>query len=196
MDPLIEYQNRWIPYRLKSVEIMNLAIRLVSSWDDSPEMEIYFDGRLQLEGKSTGFTNAAIEAGVLHSRALLDFLGLKLKPRKTDRLIERQKKRWANDIVIEDFGLSRVSVEDAVSKYPGEPDEAEASLATPIALSNSFVAHNSSIIPRDPEQWRLLEIGSRGIPALVISYFYTRKGLVAPDFHLPSRQRNEEGWTR
>jgi hypothetical protein len=40
-------------------------------------MEIYADGKLIADGNLNGFINPAIEAGLVHCRALLEFLGLK-----------------------------------------------------------------------------------------------------------------------
>jgi hypothetical protein len=65
-----------IPYRMFAVSTLNLATRLQTAADKPQAMEIYVDGKLRIEGNLFAFTNPAIEAGLVHCRALLEFLGL------------------------------------------------------------------------------------------------------------------------
>jgi hypothetical protein len=67
-----------IPYRMHAVEILNYALRLRSIWSDAPAMTMHVDGKQVMEGNLNAFTNPAIEAGLVHCRALLEFLGLRL----------------------------------------------------------------------------------------------------------------------
>lgn len=168
---------------MQTVDIFRYALRLHLAWDEPRKMEIYFDGKLQIEGRSTAFTNGVIEAGVIHCRALLEFLGLQLQKGSMNRFKQRAGRR--DDVGIEDYGLDLITVEQAVSKYTGSTDEAEAALATTIRTANKFIAHNTMSLPVDPEQAHYLEIASRGVPALVVSCFYTPLKLAAPDYKLP-----------
>src|SRR5690348_17010952 len=97
-----DYLKHIIPYRMKAVAIFNLAAKYVKSWDAPKRLEIYFDGKLCIEGLSTAFTNSNIEAGIIHCRALLEFLGLRCDPRDPSKLSVRVGKR-DDDFVIEDF---------------------------------------------------------------------------------------------
>ena len=159
-------------------------------------MEIRFDGKLTIEGTSTGWTNPVIEAGLVHCRAMLEFLGLRLDHRKPDQLKERTNKH-PDDVVIEDYGvdgrpLNRVTIADAVAKYAGPPDEAHQALARLIFTANKGHIHSTSETFDDLEQNRLLEIASRGVPSLVISYFYIPLGMPEPSYRIKSRKPGDE----
>ena len=41
----------------------------------------------------------------------------------------------------------------------------------------------------NPEDTRLIEIASRGLPSLMVSYFYTPLGLPRPDSKIATRPR-------
>jgi hypothetical protein len=135
-----EYINRIIPYRMNAAAVLNLALRYVRQWDSPRKLEIYFDEKLSNRGLSTAFTNPAIEAGVMHCRALLEFIGLKCDGKNPNKLVQRGSGR-ADDFVIEDFSgtngkLQRVSVQAALAAYAGSAEEAEKSLATVIRCAN------------------------------------------------------------
>lgn len=193
MDPLAQHRDQIIPHRMGAVEILNMALHLHPTRErPTPrQMKIYFDGKLEIDGLSTGFTNGAIESGILHCRVLLEFLGLKLKPGSINRLSQRLRKR-SDDIGIEDYNLDKVTVTQATSKYNGSPQEAENALATVIFTAHKYLAHNTTmLLPENPDQNRLIEIASRGIPALMILYFYTPLGLPAPDYVVAYRRRDD-----
>src|SRR5882757_7522130 len=90
--------NELLPYRMQAVETLNLAINLNSQLGAAP-MTLYAGETLVVEGTLHGFTNPCIEAGMMHCRALLEFLGL---CDKNDRL-GNIKKRRSTDSGIEDF---------------------------------------------------------------------------------------------
>ena len=64
-----------LPYRMQAVAILNRALSLRATWGVA-RMNIYVNDKLVVEGNLNGFTNPAIEAGLMHCRALLEFLGL------------------------------------------------------------------------------------------------------------------------
>jgi hypothetical protein len=78
-----------IPHRMNAVALLNLALRYVMKWDSPRKLEIYFDEKLSIRGLSTAFTNPAIEAGVVHCRALLEFIGLKCDGKNPNKHIQR-----------------------------------------------------------------------------------------------------------
>lgn len=45
----------------------------------------------------------------------------------------------------------------------------------------------TEVLLENPEHGRLIEIASRGVPSLVVSYLYTPLGLPAPDYKLTHR---------
>ncbi|MBK9134149.1 MAG: hypothetical protein IPM15_07325 [Betaproteobacteria bacterium] len=176
-----------IRYRMRAVAIGELALRHARSWDRTPAISIHFDGKQVIEGKATAFTNGAIEAAIIHSRALLEFLGLKGNGKT--QLRERTGTRQADDSVIEDFPpLQRLTIAKAIKAYPGPGDEAEAALAYVIYLANKGLAHTTNSFSRHDDGSRLLDIAFRGIPVLVVNSFYLPLGMRSPRYKPRSRK--------
>jgi hypothetical protein len=179
-----------LPHRMRAVDIMDRALRLRARWDQVPSMEILVDGKLQVEGNLNAFTNPAIEAGVIHCRALLEFLGLCVRNGSLIH-IERRKK---SDIGIENFigpngPLEKVDIDDALARYNGDRADAERALLTVFRLANKNLAHTTQELGNHPEDITSLLIAAAGIPSLVVSYLYTPLGLPAPDYRITSRPR-------
>jgi hypothetical protein len=178
--------NRIIPYRLQAVDAANSAARLRSSWDAPKAMKIYFDEKLRITGNSNAYTNPVLESGLIHCRALLDFLGLKADPKNSKKLICRDpKKNKEDDAVIERFSNSNgpvplVTPQEAITRYQGSQSEAEAALAGVLHTANKGVAHITSGLDLSASDISHLEIASRGVRALVVSHFYTPLGLLPP----------------
>jgi hypothetical protein len=183
-----EVLTKLIPYRLGAVAALADALHRVCSWNEPQTMTICFGESLAIEGKSTAYTNPVIEAGLIHCRALLDFLGLRLSGSE----IVRRCGRLDSDIGIEDFHdkkgrqLSMVDPGQTLSHYEGDSLEAQRSLAAVFHVTNKGLAHITSEL--SPPDIRLLEIASRGVPALVISHLYTPLGLPPPDYQLKIRE--------
>jgi hypothetical protein len=185
-----------IPQRLDAVATLNLVLRLRSSWGAPKPMKIYFDDQLQITGNSNAFTNPVVEAGLVHCRALLEFLGLRVSPTDPTKLMSRGPKTQLDDWVIEDFSnsagpLPSVTPRQAISKYTGDPVEAESALATVLHTVNKGLAHITAGLIASTTDIRALEIASRGVPALVVSYVYTPLGLPAPMPSISSRSRSD-----
>ena len=152
-------------------------------------MAVYFDERQVIEGTATGFTNAAIEAAIVHCRALLEFGGLAAGPTATS-LREVSLPRRTDDHGIEQFnGLCPISIAEAVAYYPGSAAEAESALAYVIYLANKGLAHTTSSFTKHDDGTRLLEIAFRGVPELICNRFYIARGVEPPDYKLPERPR-------
>ena len=186
-----ELLRKLIPYRMQAVDTLNYALRLRSSWSDAPSMTIHVNGEQIMEGNLNAFTNPAIEAGLMHCRALLEFLGLC----ERDGRLSIRRGRQPGDIGIEHFRnahgpLKMVNPETALNRYEGGRDEAEKALLTVFHITNKGLAHITADLADHPEHGRLIEISSRGIPALVISYLYTPLGLMAPNSRISSRPRD------
>ncbi|MBO1908130.1 hypothetical protein J4G37_24975 [Microvirga sp. 3-52] len=185
-----ELLQKHIPYRMQAVDTLNYALRLRSSWSNAPSMTIHVDGKQVMESNLNAFTNPAIEAGLVHCRVLLEFFGLCEKGGS----LSNRKKRQPSDIGIEQFKnaagpLKMVDPEMALSRYEGDKEEAEKALLTVFHITNKGLAHITADLAAHPAHARLLEIASRGIPALVISYLYTPLGLAAPNYKITSRPR-------
>jgi hypothetical protein len=81
--------TRVIPHRLEAIATLNLVLRLLGGWDSPKPMKIFFADRLKITGSSSAFTNPVIEAGIIHCRALLEFLGLRVSPSDPRKLASR-----------------------------------------------------------------------------------------------------------
>src|SRR5262249_29779307 len=89
-----------LPYRMQSVDTLNLAMRMRFRWPEAPPMSIHINGNLAVEGNLNAFINPVIEAGLVHCRALLEFLGLCMTG---DGKLGNISKRRRSDIGIEHF---------------------------------------------------------------------------------------------
>jgi hypothetical protein len=179
-----------LPYRMTSVDILNKATLWQAEWPDPTPMEIYANGKLVAEGNLNGFINPAIEAGLVHCRALLEFLGL---ASSSGRIVNVMGRR-STDIGIEHFTnangpLPRVSPDIALAHYDGGREDAEKALLAVFEITNKGIAHATQDMKDDPDQGRLIEIASRGVPSLVVSHLYTPLGLRAPKYKLTHRPR-------
>ena len=106
----------WLLHRLAAVDMGYIALKHSMSWDNPPSLDIRFDGKQVFEGNAYGFTNAAIEAAIVHSRALLDFLGLGgMSQTKLKELRTVAKGRNLDDICVEQFAdLTKLKICDAL----------------------------------------------------------------------------------
>lgn len=179
----------WLDYRSKSIAMGHLALRYSMSWEDVPAMRVCFDDRLVIEGLATGFTNGAIEAAVIHARAVLEFLGLKAVKGSKTEITERDIRRSHDDLGVEQF-CGAFTKERALSAYPGPAEEAESALATVFYAANKGLAHATASFDRNSSQGRLLEIAFRGVPVLLFNAFYRPLGLVQPNYELAFRPRD------
>jgi hypothetical protein len=170
---------------MNAVSIGHLALRHAMSWSEIPSIAILFDDKQVIEGKATGFTNSAIENAIIHCRALLEFLGLRAR---AGLQLAVRPPFTHDDVGIEHFpGLAKVSIEKAVSAYPGPANEAEAALSYVIHVANKGLAHTSTLFEPHDEGERYLEIAFRGVPILMINNFYTPLGMEPPKYELESR---------
>ena len=143
-----------------------------------------------MEGKATGFTNAAIESAIIHSRSILEFLGLQAEGKVSHKVAELKKDRRADDSGVEQFPeLQMLTKAKALDAYPGERKEAEAALALIFYAANKGLAHMTKTFEHYSGDANLLEIAFRGVPILLINGFYAPLGIQPPDFELPSRHR-------
>jgi hypothetical protein len=181
-----------LPYRMQAIATLNLAINLSAALGLAP-MKLYAGDKLVVEGTLHGFTNPAIEAGIMHCRALLEFLGLCDTDGKLGNITRSRRK---TDVSIEHFDtptgtpLGMVTPDDAASRYPGPSDEAKGALLTVFQVANKELAHVTEDLRNSPEHARLIEIASRGIPVLMVDCFYKPMGLPAPDYKLTHRPRD------
>jgi hypothetical protein len=184
MNRIVEKQKilHLLDYRMQSVEQLNWALSTRSQWDAAPPIAVHIDGKLSLEGNLNAITNPMLEVGLVHCRALLEFLGLRSENGKLSQIQTRRP----TDIGIEYFEstsgpLTKVSPETAVSRYKGDEAEAERALLRVFQLTNKHLAHCTFDLNDEADDIGLIDIASRGVTALMISYFYTPLGLTRPE---------------
>lgn len=178
-----KYLNMVLPYRMQAIDLFRVALNYELLWNSPKKLRIYFDEKLSVEGLSTAWTNPVIESGIMHCRVCLEFLGLKEDPKNSLKLKTRNKKR-NDDFGIEDWGLSCLSVQDAVAPYAGPKEEAEKALACIIHCANKGLAHATSGLIVVDEDRKLYEIAARGIPTLLINHLYAPLGINPPDYKI------------
>ena len=173
-DELLE---RWIPYKLQAIETLQFAWNWTNESDEVREMHIVVNGKLKLRGNVATIANPMIEAGLVHARSLLEFLGLCARDGKLCQI----KARKHDDIAVEDFStlqypLVRVDPSSALAAYPGPKQDAEDALVAIFELANKGLAHitkeNFSKIWTEQH----LDIACRGIPVLVHNHLYAKLG--------------------
>lgn len=179
---------RVLDHRMQSVASLNWALATRSQWAAAPPIAVHIDGKLTLEGNLNAITNPMLEVGLVHCRALLEFLGLCDEKGSLSQI----KKRRASDIGVEQFKnaggpLPMLSPEIAVSRYGGGPAAAERALLRVFRLTNKGLAHSTDGMVEDQADFELIEIASVGVPSLMVSYFYTPLGLPRPDTRITTR---------
>ncbi len=183
--------QRAIPYSLTAVSTLAIAFAYAAYWDAPRRMEIYFDGRLSVEGTSNTFVSLSVESGLMHCRALLEFLGLCLRG---ENLANVQSRRL-DDVGIELFSnsmgpLKMVTPLEAISHYGGQAAEVERALVTVFHVTNKGFAHFTTGLNASLATGDALEIAARGVPSLVVNHLYVPLGLLAPDFEVKGRVRS------
>ncbi|MDD9892612.1 MAG: hypothetical protein OXT49_03750 [Gammaproteobacteria bacterium] len=178
-----EYLHKVLPHRMMAIDTLKVVLQYLSTITTPQPLEILLNGKTRVQGLSTAWTNPAIESGIMHCRACLEFLGLQLNSQNPTRLRERKNSRH-DDIVIEDFELPRVPIEGAISCYSGNRDDAEAALSYVLFLANKGVAHNTTQIQSSNNSPDLLLIAAMGIPVLLEKHFYKPLGLPTPQYKI------------
>lgn len=181
--------DRWLPSRLETLHAMEIALGYYTSDQERARMEIRFDGELVIEGTAPGFIYPTLESGVINARVLLEFMGLCVD--KHGRLANVSRRR-PDDIGIEDFkrsgkSLPLVRPSEAIARYRGPPQDAEASFLAIFNLANKALAHMTRDVASERWPAHVLKVACIGIPALLESYLYTPLGLPFPRYRHTSR---------
>lgn len=195
MKKLEEHARQLIPYRLRSVGTLTLALDYkMKLAKKSVPMKVFFGDELVIDGNPNILINAALEAGLIHSRALLDFMGIRINPKNPQKLKRRKRSQHPDDVVIENFyidgmPLSRVSVRDIVTTYADLTSDVEGKLAGLISTTNKRLVHSTSIGIDDPVQLQTLKTASEIVPLIVIDFFYKRLGVKPPTYRIEAPTR-------
>ncbi|HEY8857208.1 MAG TPA: hypothetical protein VIM43_07625 [Rugosibacter sp.] len=181
MMTLDEMLNQWIPYRLQAIETLQFAWQWVGESDIPRQVDVLVDGKPKLHGNIAMIANPMIEVGIIHARALLEFLGLCAINGKLGQV----RKRRPNDIAVErfsttEFPLNIVAPSAALSAYPGSKADAENALVAIFEWANKGLAHltTGSLSGNYTDQH--LDIACRGIPVLLHNHLYAKLGKTIP----------------
>jgi hypothetical protein len=185
--------HRRLAHRMQSVDGLNWALNMRSRWGDAPPIAVYIDGKLQIEGNLNAITKPMLDVGFVHCRALLEFMGLCDRKGTLSQITD--KERYKTDVGVEHFRnangpLKKVEPEMALGRYGGDRAEAEKAHVRILHVTNKGLAHSASDLIEDPEDAKCIHIASRGVPALMISYFYTPLGLPRPDSKITTRPKD------
>ncbi|WP_155844910.1 hypothetical protein [Arenimonas oryziterrae] len=173
--------KKWIPYRLEAVETLRWAWALTEQ-NSGADLEVKVNGRPVLTGNVAALANPMIEAGFIHARALLEFLGLTAtKDGKLSVVVSRRP----GDVAVENFSTSAVTLQKATpdtvaAAYPGPREEAEDSLVAIFQTSNRWLAHVTD--GTTSKEWtdHHIDVALRGIPVLIKNHLYLPLGLDIP----------------
>jgi hypothetical protein len=185
-----EVLNQWIPYRLQAIETLQFAWEWIGESEQQRQVEVAVDGKLKLKGNVAAIANPMIEVGLIHARALLEFLGL-----AAERGTLVPARRRNDDIAVEQFStpqipLSMVTPSDVFSAYPGPQEEAEQALVAIFEWTNKGLAHlTTGGLSRNYTE-RHLGIACRGIPALLHNHLYAK---LARDIPAPPGALRSQG---
>ena len=187
-----DYLTRLLPHRLDALAIAVLMLKFRLKWEEPKSMQIFVDGRLQFEGRTTMFTNATLEIGVLHARALLEFIGLKAK----DGLLLQidPKTRQLDDAAIEKvFGqtgaLPLVSPEDVGAIHPDDSEAAKRAIAQLIVAAHKGLAHTSASYFSNPMNAQDILLALELTQRLVEKHVYSPLGRQRPPIPVEARAR-------
>nr|CBA27014.1 hypothetical protein Csp_A00160 [Curvibacter putative symbiont of Hydra magnipapillata] len=178
---LDELLLRWIPYRLQAIETLLFAWKWLDEGGHPRSVQVVENGRVRLNCNAAAVANPMIEAGLIHARALLEFMGLCASGGKLSQIQTRRK----DDVAIEHFSsvkgpLGKVEPSAAIATYAGPPDEAEKALLSIFEFANKGMAHLTTQATISQYTDAHLEIACRGIPVLLQNNLYTRLGMPVP----------------
>jgi|GEM_PF-1210709 len=183
MDSTLEhYLKNVLPYRLYALSTFSLFLSFAEKYPDGGKFECSVDGKTKIQGKSSALTNPSIEMGIIHSRVLLEFLGLKVD--SGSGLGEAKARK--TDINIQSFGLPKVAKDQALEPCTGDKAQAEKAFVQVITAANKLVAHSTETIEMDTSAINSYLMCSKAIPVLFNLHFYQPLGLSMPDKELTS----------
>lgn len=189
-----DYLSRILPHRLDALAIAELMLKFRLKWNEPKPMQIYVDGRLQFEGKTTMFTNPALEVGVLHARALLEFLGLKVNAGTLVQATSSSRNRddAAIEMMLGPSGpLRMVTPDQAAAIHPANPEAAKSALAKLIVAGHKGLAHSSATYFSAPADAEDILFALTIAQQLVEKYVYLPLGRERPPVPIEERPRGD-----
>lgn len=187
-----DHLERLIPHRLDALAILALMLELRLKWEEPKPMQILVEGCVQFEGLTSLFTNPIIEVGVLHIRALLEFIGLKANSNALVAVLTNQRRSDDAGIELLELNgkaLQRVTPAQVRDAYPENPALAETSLVAAINAANKGMAHLSAQYANKPVEAEQLLLAARLAQHLVEKHVYLPLGRKRPAIPIEARPR-------
>lgn len=187
-----DYLTRLLPHRLDALAIAVRMLKFRLTWEEPKAMQIFVEGRLQFEGSTTLFTNPILEIGVLHARALLEFIGLKAK---SGLLLQVDpKSRQRDDAAIERISgpagaLPLVSPEDVGALHPNNSEAAKRAIVKLIVAAHKGLAHTSATYFANPMNAHDILLALELTQKLVEEHVYLPLGRQRPPVPVEARMR-------
>lgn len=174
---LEEVVSSWLPRRIHAVNNAAWAMGIQSKTSGAEELRMSIDDTLHFTCYAGNFILPIIEIGLVHARALLEFIGLKAK----DGKLHQVKNRLQSDIAIEHYEangqrLSMVSPAEICEFINMPAPVVEWSLVWIIEETNKSLAHITTgeilTMAMGGQIWCALEELSRVMKV----YFYDKLG--------------------
>jgi hypothetical protein len=174
-EELKEYLYGHIPYRLQSIRFCYFTCNLHEKPHPEYGDELWIGECLNIDEDRPLWFNPVIESGFIYCRVLLEFLGI-TRDQKTNALKQTGRKmkriRDDDDIRIIDFGLPKITVDQAVSRFSyASPDKVAYALCHVIETANKTVAHLTAG-PKLPGTFPSLRLACRVVIDLIWQYLY------------------------
>ncbi len=155
-------------------------------------MQIYVDGKLVIDGMTSTLTNPVLEVGMLHARAMLEFLGLRARHGALVSITPSERR--PDDAGIEKIPngnvyLSIVTPTQAKSADPLDPAGAEASLVGVLDAAGKGMAHLTIEYPSRPLHVQHLGKSAKLIQVLTERHVYDALNRKRPLLPIEARSR-------
>lgn len=139
---LRDYLHEHLPYRLMAVDGLRWFCERLLAGSSLRHVTLNLGG---VRVRTPWLTNALADAGLVHARALCEFLGFCRGRRSGDlQSSRRDQAAKGDDVWVEDFGLARVSPRQACEVGLGSPEEVRLALLHLFETASKGVAHLTS----------------------------------------------------
>jgi hypothetical protein len=194
IDPILlttEEKNQFLLNRLpdRMFEIY-IGRQMIDLRSDQKPGGVRVDGRAFSVSSGYLIANSFLDAGILMSRALLDFLGVYLKPIDPGVPIDpqasvaiRQRRPRQDDLMVVDFGGKTLALDDLkVDDAGNQSDELFNAVFHVLMLANKTIGHLTQKSARDEFDPPLASMGFDRVIALINRHVYTTLSLPTVEF--------------
>lgn len=175
---LEEMLNVSLPYRLAAVKDASWALDVLPDTASGATVQATIAGEVFLEGNLVVFLQSIVENGFMHTRALLEFLGLVVK---NGKLVEVTRRR-PSDVAIEHYyfhgePIPKVSLEEVFQSINMPRLVVEWALVQICENANKLFAHVTTGEVISMAMKVQIQVALDAMPKLLGIYLYERVGL-------------------